>query len=97
MKVAAKLKISLIGRILSYTRPYRGLFAGSVVLTVSLAGLSIVRPLLISKALNQAVVQEESTSLLNQIALLILTFLVVEAILQIINLSFLVPRPIDHW
>jgi len=86
MKVAAKLKISLIGRILSYTRPYRGLFAGSVVLTVSLAGLSIVRPLLISKALNQAVVQEESTSLLNQIALLILTFLVVEAILQIINI-----------
>lgn len=86
MKVAAKLKISLIGRILSYTRPYRGLFAGSVVLTVSLAGLSIIRPLLISKALNQAVVQEESTSLLNQIALLILTFLVVEAILQIINI-----------
>lgn len=86
MKVAAKLKISLIGRILSYTRPYRGLFAGSVVLTVSLAGLSIVRPLLISKALNQAVVQEESTSLLNQIALLILTFLIVEAILQIINI-----------
>jgi ATP-binding cassette subfamily B protein len=86
MKVAAKLKISLIGRILSYTRPYRGLFAGSVVLTVSLAGLSIVRPLLISKALNQAVVQEESTSLLNQIALLILTFLVVEAVLQIINI-----------
>jgi len=86
MKVAVKLKISLIGRILSYTRPYRGLFAGSVVLTVSLAGLSIVRPLLISKALNQAVVQEESTSLLNQIALLILTFLVVEAVLQIINI-----------
>ena len=86
MKVAVKLKISLIGRILSYTRPYRGLFAGSVVLTVGLAGLSIVRPLLISKALNQAVVQEESTSLLNQIALLILTFLVVEAVLQIINI-----------
>ena len=86
MKVAVKLKISLIGRILSYTRPYRGLFAGSVVLTVSLAGLSIVRPLLISKALNQAVVQEESTSLLNEIALLILTFLVVEAVLQIINI-----------
>jgi len=84
--VAAKLNISLISRILSYTRPYKGLFAASVVLTISLAGLSIVRPLLISKALNEAVVEKESLSLLNQIAILILGFLIIEAVLQIVNI-----------
>lgn len=84
--MAGKLNLSLIGRILSYTRPYRGLFTASVVLTLSLAALAIVRPILISKALNEAVVQKESAHLLNQIAVLILGFLILEAVLQIVNI-----------
>jgi ATP-binding cassette subfamily B protein len=55
-------------------------------MTLSLAGLAIVRPLLISKALNQFVVVERSVPHLNQICLLILGFLVTEAVLQIINI-----------
>lgn len=55
-------------------------------MTLALAALAIVRPLLISKALNNAVIKHESQSLLNEIALVILVFLLIEAVLQVINM-----------
>jgi ATP-binding cassette subfamily B protein len=80
------LNLGLIRRILSYTKGYRGLFFGSVLLTLLLAGLAIVRPLLISKALNEYVAAERSISGLNLICLLILSSLLIEALCQIINI-----------
>lgn len=84
--MADKLNFSLIKRILAYTKPYRVLFFAATVMTLALAALAIVRPLLISKALNNAVIKHESQSLLNEIALVILVFLLIEAVLQVINM-----------
>lgn len=55
-------------------------------MTLLLAALAIVRPLLISDALNRAVINFESHSLLNELSLIILGFLLFEAVLQVINL-----------
>lgn len=76
----------MISRILAYTRPYKKLFWASVVITLGLSALAIVRPLLISKALNDFVVADRSITKLNTICLVILGFLFMEAFLQIINI-----------
>ncbi len=81
-----KLNIGLIKRILAYTKGYHMLFFGSVLLTVLLSALAIVRPLLISEALNDFVVDQRSLPGLNAICLLILFFLLFEALCQVINL-----------
>lgn len=78
--------MGLVSRILGYTRPYRALFYGSVIMTLVLSGLAIVRPLLISTALNDFVIRERSIEKLNAICLLILGFLLLETLLQIINI-----------
>lgn len=80
------INTGLIRRILSYTRPYRGMFVSALVITLILSGLAIVRPLLISKALNDFVVDFKSLAGLNRICLLILFFLLLEAGLQIMNM-----------
>lgn len=75
----------LIRRILSYTKPYRGLFVIAVLLTLTISALAIVRPLLISYALNEAVVDDRSYENLNDLCLLMLGFLLLEALLQVVN------------
>jgi len=81
-----KLKLSLVGRILSYTRPYKKYFYSAIFITIVLSGFSIVRPLLISKALNNFVVGTADISGLNTIGLLILASLLFEAVLQFTNI-----------
>lgn len=80
------LNLGLIKRILSYTSPYKKLFIGSLVLTLLLSSLAIVRPLLISKALNQYVADGKNISNLNTICLVILSILLLEACCQVINI-----------
>jgi ATP-binding cassette, subfamily B, multidrug efflux pump len=80
------LNLGLIRRILGYTTPYKKLFYGAVFMTLLLSALSIVRPLLISTALNDFVVKERSVDKLNHICLLILMFLLLEAFLQVVNI-----------
>ncbi len=46
---------SLLKRILTYTRPYRGLFRLGISLTITLSFLSVVRPLLIRYTMNEFV------------------------------------------
>lgn len=75
----------MLGRILSYTKAYRGLFFAALLITITLSCLSIVRPLLISKALNEVVQKEKSMETLNLICWLILGFLLLEALLQVVN------------
>lgn len=55
-------------------------------MTLSLSALAIVRPLLISTALNDFVIKERSIEKLNYICLLILGFLLLETLLQVINI-----------
>jgi ATP-binding cassette, subfamily B, multidrug efflux pump len=82
------LNFSLLGRILSYTKPYRGIFVSALVITITLAALAIVRPLLISKALNEVVLKDKNMDQLNLICWLILGFLIFEAFLQVLNARF---------
>lgn len=80
------LNPNLIKRILSYTKPYKKLFFGSALITIFLSALAIVRPLLISKALNDFVVKDRDMPGLNAICLLILGFLLIEAACQVVNI-----------
>ncbi len=81
-----KINLKLIARILSYSKSYKKLFFISLCLTLLLASLAIVRPLLISKALNDFVINQKSELGLNSICLLILFFLIIEAFGQVVNL-----------
>lgn len=81
-----KINIKLIARILSYSKSYKKLFFISLFLTLLLASLAIVRPLLISKALNDFVINQKSEQGLNSICILILFFLIIEAFGQVVNL-----------
>ena len=81
-----KINIKLIARILSYSKSYKKIFFISLFLTLLLASLAIVRPLLISKALNDFVINQKSEQGLNSICLLILFFLIIEAFGQVVNL-----------
>ncbi len=81
-----KINIKLIARILSYSKSYKKLFFISLFLTLLLASLAIVRPLLISKALNDFVINQKSEQGLNSICILILFFLILEAFGQVVNL-----------
>lgn len=78
--------LGLVRRIMGYTSVYKKLFFGALVMTLLLSALAIVRPLLISKALDDFVIKERSIEKLNYICLLILGFLVFEALLQVINI-----------
>ncbi len=83
---------SLLRRILSYTRPYKGLFSLGISLTITLSFLSVVRPLLIRHAMNSFVYVGETNIqkdfLLHQLwffCALLFGFLILESILQFIN------------
>lgn len=80
------LNISLLKRILSYTRPYKKYFFGALVLTLLLSGFAIIRPLLINKALNDYVVNQQDVKSLNLIGVLIFFSLIIEALLQFSNI-----------
>ena len=84
-KVHTPLNLSLVTRLLSYSKPYKALFAGALFITLLLSSLAIVRPLLISKALNDFVSAQKSMDGLNRMCWLILLFLIIEAVCQIIN------------
>lgn len=85
-QINKKINIKLIARILSYSKSYKKLFFISLFLTLLLASLAIVRPLLISKALNDFVINQKNENGLNSICLLILFFLIIEAFGQVVNL-----------
>ena len=68
-----------------YALPYKRLFVPALFITISLSVLSIVRPLLISKALNEVVSNSGAGSQLNYFSTLILVFLLLESALQVVN------------
>lgn len=68
-----------------YAMPYKKLFIPALLITFSLSVLAIVRPLLISKALNEVVANSGIGSQLNYFSTLILVFLLLEAGLQVVN------------
>lgn len=94
MKEKNTINIKLIARILSYSRPYRYVFATAIFLTLSLAGIAIIRPLLIKETLNglseesfsEAIQKAERIAFINKMGLLLLITLITEAFLQLSNI-----------
>lgn len=92
----SKLNLNLLKRILSYSKPYKGLFVLAVALTLVLSALSIVRPLLINQALNAVGIDNptvegyrapaERMHFLNMMGLLLIGILLLEAVLQFTNI-----------
>ncbi len=92
-----KLNIGLLKRILSYSKPYNKTFYSAILITITLSALAIVRPLLINKMLNVVgantpsdsnFLQEiEKTNYINQMGLILLGVLLIEALLQFLNIN----------
>jgi ATP-binding cassette subfamily B multidrug efflux pump len=86
----------LIKRILSYSKPYKKLFILALLLTLTLAVLSIVRPLLIKEALNCIGIEDptdkgylstaDKFAFMNRMGLLLVGVLILEALLQFTNM-----------
>ena len=73
------LDMDLLSRVLKYVRPYRGRFAFTFMLTIALAVLSPLRPILIQYAFDNYIVTPNPDGLL-VITLIIIGVLLVEAI-----------------
>lgn len=92
----SKFSLGLIKRILSYSKPYKKLFALALVLTLTLSSLAIVRPLLINKTLNCIGIENptadgyipptEKLVFINHMGLLLVAILLLEALLQFTNI-----------
>jgi ATP-binding cassette subfamily B multidrug efflux pump len=80
------LNIGLIKRILSYSGRYKKLFYGSIIITLLLSSMAILRPILVSYTLNNYISSKENLEKLNYACLVILGILIIEALMQIINL-----------
>ena len=90
------INFTLIKRILSYSKPYKKLFILALLLTLTLAALSIVRPLLIKEALNCIGIEDptdkgylpkaDKLAFINRMGLLLVGVLILEALLQFTNM-----------
>lgn len=81
-KVSGKaVDISLLRRIFQYVRPYRKIFAWSILLTIILAGLAPIRPWLIQLTLDRYILESDSAGLL-KMTLIMIGLLLVQTFVQ---------------
>jgi ATP-binding cassette subfamily B multidrug efflux pump len=96
-KTENKFNISLIKRILSYSKPYKTLFFLAILLTLILAASSIIRPLIINQMLNRVGITDALDPLylsdfdkyhfLNKMGLALVGVLLFEAFIQFVNMN----------
>lgn len=72
---------NLFGRVLRYASPYMGIFYLALFLTIFLAALGVIRPVLIGKAIDVYVMGGDEVGLLN-ITLIVVGLLFIEAVAQ---------------
>lgn len=72
---------SLLKRVMAYVRPYRAIFIWSVLLTILLAAIAPVRPMLVGYTLDQHILKGNYSGLLN-ITILMLVLLVFQTAFQ---------------
>ncbi|MGX5687579.1 ABC transporter ATP-binding protein [Arcticibacter tournemirensis] len=81
-KVAGKAyDINLLKRIFTYIKPYKRIFAWSITLTIALAIVSPLRPLLIQFTLDKYILTDDKPGL-TSMTLLMLLLLVLQAVIQ---------------
>ena len=73
--------IGLLTRVFNYVKPYKSIFIWSVVLTIGLAIVAPLRPLLIQYALDEYIFTNNYKGLLN-ITLLLLVLLIIQTVIQ---------------
>lgn len=71
----------LFARVFAYTRPYRSLFWISLALTILLAGLGVMRPLIMGRMIDDHAMTGDARGLLLT-TLIVIALLVVEAVVQ---------------
>jgi len=79
-----KFSFSLLRRVLSYARPYKGMFAMAAFVSIVLAFISPVRPLITQYTLDNFVVVPDKEMLL-RMTLIMIGFLIFETFLQFLN------------
>ena len=72
---------SLLRRVMAYVRPYRAIFVWSVLLTILLAAIAPVRPMLVGYTLDQHILKGDYHGLLN-ITILLLVLLALQTAFQ---------------
>jgi ATP-binding cassette, subfamily B, multidrug efflux pump len=77
----------LFYRIFTYVKPYKREFISAAIITITLAFLSIGRPLLIQYTLNNYIIRPDQEMLLNM-TMLMIALLITEALLQFSNIYF---------
>lgn len=81
-KVSGKaVDVHLLKRVFLYVRPYTSVFAWSIVLTISLAVIAPVRPLLIEYTVDKYVSESDSVSLL-WMSVLMIGLLLIQTVVQ---------------
>ncbi len=73
--------LGLLRKILSYTRPYRWIFWGAILLTVLLSALGTARPILIQYVIDNFILKPDLQGLLD-FTLLLIGLLIVESLVQ---------------
>lgn len=71
----------LFGRVFAFVSPYRRMFWATFILTIVLAGLGVVRPLLTGRMIDDHALAGDGPGLL-RLTLVVLVLLVVEAVIQ---------------
>lgn len=79
-----KFSFALLGRVLSYARPYRGMFAFAAIASIVFAFASPLRPWLTQYTLDHFVVKPDKEMLLNM-TLVMVGLLLFETLLQFLN------------
>jgi len=73
--------VGLLRRIFQYVKPYRRIFAWSIVLTVLLALIAPVRPFLIQYTLDHYIMKDQHAGLLNMTVVMVI-LLILQAVIQ---------------
>jgi ATP-binding cassette subfamily B multidrug efflux pump len=73
--------VSLLRRVFEYVKPYRSIFRWSIVLTLSLAIITPVRPFLIGFALDEYILKDNYKGLV-EVTILMVILLVMQSIIQ---------------
>ncbi|EDM35032.1 ABC transporter, ATP-binding/membrane-spanning protein [Pedobacter sp. BAL39] len=73
--------VGLLKRIFQYVKPYRRIFAWSIVLTVLLALIAPVRPFLIQYTLDHYIMKDQHAGLLNMTIVMVI-LLILQAVIQ---------------
>lgn len=76
-----KINISILSRVIRFTRPYRFLFILTLVLGVVLAPLGVVRPYLINRMVDDYIIPNDMPGL-GRLALILVGFMLVTAIIR---------------